>query len=147
MELSSYYLVFKSIHVIGIISWMAGLLYFYRLFVYHFNFGKDNSVHALLTLMEKRLFKYITVPAMLVSVAAGLLMIHLNPGLMTQRWFQVKIVAAFFMITVTFHGITPIRRFREKKFNKYSNVGLRLMNEVPTLLMILIVIMAIMRPF
>ena len=148
MQLAQHYLVLKTIHVVAIISWMAGLLYFYRLFVYHFTQGQNNaSIHSLLSVMETRLYQYITLPAMVVSMITGLAMIHANPSLMAQKWFQIKIVCVFFMITVTFHGITPLRRFKQKNFQKYSNIGLRMMNEVPTLLMIVIVIMVIMKPF
>lgn len=138
----------KCLHILGIISWMAGLLYFYRLFVYHFEFGKNNeSIHSLLSLMEKRLFRYITVPAMGVSVGAGLAMAYLNSTLFLQKWFLVKMVAVVFMIVNTFYGIIIIERFRIKKTNQYSSTKLRVMNEIPTLLMIVIVVMVIFRPF
>jgi putative membrane protein len=127
---------------------MAGLLYYYRLFVYHFEFGQKNeSIHSLLSLMEKRLYKYITIPAMLVAVISGLCMAYLNPALFNENWFRIKVTAALLMIGVTFHGISPLRKFQNKKFHPYSSKQLRIMNEVPTFLMILIVVMVILRPF
>lgn len=144
----STYPFFKCLHIIGVISWMAGVLYFYRLFVYHFDFGQnDKSIHSLLSLMEKRLFKFITLPAMVLSIIAGIIMILLNPILLTEKWFHIKLLGAALMILVTLYGFIPLKNFRERYFTGYSSRGLRFLNEIPTLLMILIVVMVFIRPF
>lgn len=146
--MSSFYLVFKCFHIIGVISWMAGLLYYFRLFVYHFEKGQNNeSIHNLLALMEKRLYFFITVPAMTVSVIAGLLMVYLNESLVSARWFQVKLIFGTLMCGVTFYGLLPLENFRRRNFQKYSSRSLRVINEIPTIFMIVIVIMVIIRPF
>lgn len=147
MELTYTYNIFKVIHIVGIISWMAGILYFYRLFVYHFDFGqKDRAIQNLLSLMEKRLIKYITIPAMTVSVLAGLVMVFLNLDLLNQRWFQLKMFGVLLMISMTLYGFLPMKNFKNHKFSSYTSFGLRVINEIPTLLMILIVALVILRP-
>lgn len=144
----SYYPIFKTIHIIGIISWMAGLLYLFRLFIYHFDYGQENpQIHSLLSLMETRLFKYITHPAMIVSTLAGVLMIYANPMLFAQNWFRVKFVCALLMIIVTGYSRHILNRFSQKSYQPYTSKTLRILNEIPTLLMIIIVIMVIIQPF
>ena len=79
------FLFFKWLHIIAVISWMAGILYLFRLFVYHAEKGqKSEENHELLTLMEKRLYRYITLPAMAISWVAGLAMLHYMPSFMSQ---------------------------------------------------------------
>jgi putative membrane protein len=127
---------------------MAGILYFYRLFVYHFDFGQKNeAIHSLFSLMELRLFKFITVPAMILSVLSGIIMISINPLLLSQKWFQIKLTGAVLMIFSTIYGLPLMKNFRNKRLQGYTSKQLRFLNEVPTLLMILIVVMVIMRPF
>ena len=142
------YSILKCIHILAIISWMAGLLYYYRLFIYHFEFGQTNqAIHSLLSLMEKRLFKYITVPSMIAAVITGVLMVIDNPSLIRALWFQIKFLCGLLMIGTTIYGLRLLRRFKNKNFKPYSSKKLRIMNEIPTILMILIVIMVILRPF
>ncbi len=148
MNLSSFYLWFKCFHILGIICWMAGLLYLYRLFIYHFDFGQNKEeIHSLFSLMEKRLYRYITVPAMLVSVIAGVGLILLNLSLLFQLWFQMKLASAVLMVLVTGWAGQIRKKFQSKDFNNNTSFRLRVMNEVPTLLMILIVILVVVRPF
>ena len=137
----------KSIHIIAIISWMAGILYLYRLFVYHRENEKTSvEIHTLLSLMEKRLLKYITIPAMILSIITGLTLVSLNPVYLNQLWFQIKAVCAMGMIGSTHAGFLIFKRFERKDFGSYTSRKLRILNEVPTLLMIIIVFMAIYRP-
>ncbi len=146
--MANLYLILKCVHILGVISWMAGLLYYFRLFVYHFDFGKKNeSIHSLLSIMEKRLYQYITLPAMVVSIFSGLFITYLNSMLLLEKWFQVKLIAGLLMTGFTLYGAIPLKRFRVKRFQNYSSFGLRVANEIPTLLMIIIVIMVIVRPF
>jgi putative membrane protein len=126
---------------------MAGLLYLYRLFIYHVDFGKYNtSVHHVLSIMESKLFKYITVPAMLASFVTGGSMTIINPGLFSQTWFIVKVACAVIMAAFTIFGFSILSRFHRQDFSRFSSLGLRLLNEVPTVLMVIIVIMVIIRP-
>jgi protoporphyrinogen IX oxidase len=143
-----FYNVFKTVHVIGIICWMAGILYLYRLFIYHFDFGKTSPpVHQLLSLMEKRLLKYITIPAMIVSVFTGLSMVFLNPLLLNAGWFQLKLLAVIMMIAMTLYCIFLMSKLKARTLKGYTSLKLRILNEIPTVLMILIVVLVILRPF
>lgn len=140
-------LAFKALHIIAIISWMAGILYLYRLFVYHREKGEgSDEIHNLLSLMEKRLLFYITLPALLVSLITGIFMVILNPGYLYQLWFQVKAICAIALIGATHAGYLIFKKFENKDFSNYTGKKLRFLNEVPTLLMIIIVFMVIFRP-
>lgn len=142
------YLFVKAVHVLSIISWMAGLLYLFRLFVNHFEKGQDNeSIHQLLQGMERKLYRYITLPAMVASVATGAVMMALNTYLFEEPWMHVKLLGVVLLIGVTFGGGHLVRRFEQRRFQAMTSRYLRILNEVPTLLMILIVAMVILRPF
>jgi protoporphyrinogen IX oxidase len=145
---TSFYLLLKTLHIVAIISWMAGLLYFYRLFVYHKEFGQgpNSSVHQLLVLMETRLYKFITIPAMIVSVATGLGMAAIQLHYFYELWFQIKMVSVLLLILVTLNGIVFIRKFKSYQTESLSSVQLRMINEIPTILMIIAVAMVIFRP-
>ena len=141
------YLGTKTLHIIAIISWMAGILYFYRLFVYHREHGeKSEEIQTLLTLMEIRLFRYITLPAMIVSVLSGAGLVYLNLHFLRQGWFHIKLFSVLLMILVTLNGFPLIKRFQSKDYLQISGLQLRIMNEVPTLLMVIIVAMVVFRP-
>jgi len=140
-------LALKALHIIAIISWMAGILYLYRLFVYHREKGTDREeIHSLLSLMEKRLLFNITLPALVVSLITGICMVILNPAYLYQLWFQIKATCALALIGATHAGYLIFKKFRRKDFRNYTGGKLRFINEVPTLLMIIIVIMVIFRP-
>ena len=142
------YLYLKSLHIIAVISWMAGLLYLYRLFVYHAQYGKSSSEKKeLLELMEQKLYKIITMPAMLLSWAFGLSLLHLNPSLLSQGWFHVKLTALVFMTGVTHMGAAYIKKLKKDIGLAPSHKKFRVLNEVPTLLMVIIVFMVILKPF
>ncbi len=139
----------KSLHVIAAISWMAGLLYLPRLFVYHVERGQIGSeAAATFKIMEFRLFKYIMAPAMSVTWVMGILLV-LTPGIVSlgsDIWFQAKFAA---VLGLTFcHGWLG-KRLREfaNDANTRSARTYRLVNEIPTILMIIIVIMVIVKPF
>jgi putative membrane protein len=127
---------------------MAGILYFYRLFVYHFEFGQMNQmIQELLSLMEKRLLKLITIPSMFVATITGGIMIFMNPALIKEKWFQIKLLSAVGMVLVTLFGFIVLKNFINFRFLKYSSIKLRFLNEIPTILMIIIVVMVVIRPF
>ena len=148
IELLAYaYLWIKSLHVISVIAWMAGMLYLPRLFVYHCDVKPGTAESARFKVMERRLFKFIINPAMISTWCFGLLLV-LTPGTMSwsDGWWQVKFTCV--ILLSGFHGALSAwrRRFRDDANRKPARFY-RMMNEVPTLLMIIIVIMVIARPF
>lgn len=139
------YLWWKAIHVMAIISWMAGLLYLFRLFVYHAQETLP-EVMARFEVMERRLLRAITTPAMVVALATGIAMLVQQPALLQQPFMHVKLALVVGMLAM--HGLGARwrkRLIREPAFA--SHRFFRVMNEIPTLLMIVIVIMIIVRPF
>ncbi len=143
----TWYRPILALHVIAIISWMAGILYLYRLLVYASENGNDHeTVRTLLKTMSRRLLKAITIPAMVVAWTAGLTMIALNHGLLQSSWFIVKLIAAIALTGSTMTAAKQVRLFQEDK-EIFSGKKFRILNEIPTLLMIIIVIMVIVRPW
>ena len=140
------YLWIKTIHIIAIISWMVGLLYLPRLYVYHSTARKNSRQDHTFRLMEKRLLKRIMTPAMITAILAGLTLIALNPQLLTQIWLQIKIILVLTLIVI--HGkFSAMRKTFINGTAKKSQNYYRIWNEVPTALMICIIILVIIRPF
>ena len=140
------YLLFKSLHLVSVISWMAGLLYLPRIFVYHAENNSEIKISEVFKVMEKKLFFYIMTPAMILSWLFGLLLIH-SIGIQQfgQTWMLLKII---FVIILTFYHFylgTVLKQFK-LDINKRSHKFYRLINEIPTLLLILIVFTAIFKP-
>jgi protoporphyrinogen IX oxidase len=135
----------KALHVIAVISWMAGMLYLPRLFVYHASAAVGSELSATLKIMEWRLLKFIMNPAMIVAWSAGLYLAWAG-NWHTAHWFQLKFVAVIAMSGV--HGFLAgrVRDFEQDK-NTRSPKFYRLINEVPTVLLIAIVILVIVKPF
>ena len=140
------YLSFKALHIIAVISWMAGILYLYRLFIYHTENQGDSSRTQLLSVMENRLYKYITVPAMLVSWFAALCMLSLNPALFKLGWFHAKLLLVIILTATTLYAWKIKQQLQQANF-RHTSRQLRFLNEVPTLLMIVIVLLVVFRPF
>ena len=139
------YLWVKALHLIAVMSWMAGLLYLPRLFVYH-SMVEVSSVRAqTFKLMERRLIKAIMNPAMFLSWGLGLWLLYKNPVLLVMPWMWVKFICVI-MMTVTHMVFARMRRQLEMN-NVLSDKTYRWWNEVPTVLMVIIVIMAIVEPF
>ena len=139
------YLLFKSLHLIAIISWMAGLLYLPRIFVYHSE--NDNEIiKTVFKTMERKLFYYIMMPAMLLSWFFGLLLIHeIGFENLAYFWLQLKLI---FVILLTFYHFylgSLLNQFKLDK-NKKNSKFYRYINEIPTLLLILIVFLVIFKP-
>ena len=137
----------KSLHVISMIAWMAGMLYLPRLFVYHCDVKRGTAESERFKVMERRLFKLIINPAMISTWCLGLLLVA-TPGIVDwgAGWWHVKLLCVFLMSGV--HGVLSVRRRdfladRNTKPQRYF----RILNEVPTRLMIIIVFMVIARPF
>jgi protoporphyrinogen IX oxidase len=144
--LVEHYLMIKSLHIISVIAWMAGLLYLPRLFVYHSQIDPESPSHALLKVMEKRLLRYIMNPAMIASLVFGLLLISITGALTSGGWMHAKFALLLGLFAV--HGmLAKYRKDFEQDRNIHGHKFYRVLNEVPTLLMIIIVFFAVMKPF
>ena len=141
-----YYEVIKALHILSVISWMVGLLYLPRLFVYHAESEIGTVRTETFKVMERRLFKAIMTPAMIASFIFGIWMIVINHGLIFETWFHVKIAAVLAMAAC--HGkFSKMRRLLENDIQPLSPKAYRIWNEVPTLLMIIIVFTSVLKPF
>ncbi len=139
------YLLFKSLHLISVISWMAGLLYLPRIFVYHSDASHD-SQKDVFKVMERKLYNYIMMPAMLLSWIFGLLLIHsLGFQIFSELWMQIKTVAILILTHYHFYLGKHIRLFANNKNEKTSKF-FRIINEVPTVLLIAIVFVVVFKP-
>ena len=139
------YLLFKSLHLIAIISWMAGLLYLPRIFVYHSE-NKNEIIKTVFKTMERKLFYYIMTPAMLLSWLFGLLLIHeIGFENLSYLWLQLKLIFVTLLTFYHFYLGLLLGQFKLDK-NKKSSKFYRYINEIPTLLLILIVFIVIFKP-
>ena len=140
------YLTFKALHLIAVISWMAGLLYLPRIFVYHSETKENRGQSETFKLMEKRLYFYIMNPAMVLSWVFGLLLIHsqgiLSLGLL---WMKVKIGLVIVLTAYHFYLLALLKEFQIDN-NTKSSKFFRFINEVPTILLIIIVFVVIFKP-
>ena len=140
------YLLFKSLHLIAVISWMAGLLYLPRIFVYHVENINDQNSKNIFKTMEKKLYFYIMMPAMILSWIFGLLLIHkLGFSVFNELWMQVKIILVIFLTSYHFYLGRCIIDFKNDQNTKTSKFY-RIINEVPTILLILIVFIVVFKP-
>jgi len=143
------YLLFKSIHLIAVISWMAGLLYLPRIFVYHSEAIKNNKSEDLMStfkIMERKLFIYIMNPAMIVSWIFGVLLIHtIGMDNFGSIWLQLKL--AFVIVLTIYHLFLfqCLRKFLDNT-NTYSSRFYRIINEIPTVLLIGIILVVVFKP-
>ncbi len=139
------YDVIKALHLISVISWMAGLLYLPRLFVYHAETTVGSVRAETFKVMERRLLKAIMNPAMIASFVFGIWMIVLAPGLLYEPWMHVKILCVLMMAGS--HGVfAKMRRRLENDEPLRPPRVYRIWNEVPTVLMVIIVFMAVVKP-
>tara|TARA_B100000029_G_C17428845_1_gene907110 strand:+ start:695 stop:1129 length:435 start_codon:yes stop_codon:yes gene_type:complete len=140
------YLILKSLHLISAISWMAGLLYLPRIFVYHVENFKKKETTDIFEIMEKRLYIYIMRPAMLFSWIFGIALIYLNGfDVLTNLWMQLKLL--LIIILSIYHEylgkcLNQLKNRTNTKTSKYY----RYLNEIPTVLLILIVFIVIIKP-
>tara|TARA_B100000965_G_scaffold58413_1_gene44550 strand:- start:4389 stop:4823 length:435 start_codon:yes stop_codon:yes gene_type:complete len=142
----NYYLLFKSLHLIAVISWMAGLLYLPRIFVYHSeNIENINSSNTF-KIMERKLFYYIMTPAMILSWIFGLLLIlNLDFSVLNQLWIQIKGILVILLTVYHFYLGKCVIRFSNDQ-NNNSSKFYRIINEIPTVLLILIIFIVIFKP-
>jgi protoporphyrinogen IX oxidase len=140
------YLLFKSLHLIAVISWMAGLLYLPRIFVYHVENKEKKEVTDIFEVMEKKLFFYIMRPAMIFTWIFGLILIYLNGiEIFSQLWIQIKIVLVI-LLSIYNDYLGKCLVSLKNNSNIRSSKFFRIINEVPTILLILVVFIVIFKP-
>ena len=139
------YLYFKSFHLIFIIAWMVSLLYLPRLFVYHSNVSKNSNSYNLFLLMEKRLIKIIAVPAMILTFLFGSILLKDQNELFYENYFIIKLLSVLVLIIYQVYLIYVYLAFK-KKLNKRSANFYKLINEVPTIFMIIIILLVVLKP-
>ena len=143
------YLLFKSIHLIAVISWMAGLLYLPRIFVYHSEAVQNNKSEDLIEtfkVMERRLLVYIMNPAMIVSWIFGILLIHtIGMDNFGSLWLQLKLVFVIILTIYHFYLFQCLRKFVENN-NSHSPKFYRIINEIPTVLLIVVILVVVFKP-
>ena len=141
----NFYLLFKSLHLIAVISWMAGLLYLPRIFVYHSEAYHDSQKQVFKT-MERKLYNYIMMPAMLLSWLFGVLLIYsLGFNIFQELWMQIKVVSV--LILTHYHFILGkyLQDFATDN-NRKSSRFFRIINEVPTIILIVVVFVVVFKP-
>ena len=139
------YLLFKSLHLIAVISWMAGLLYLPRIFVYHAENDNEIITNVFKT-MEKKLFYYIMTPAMILSWFFGLILIHeIGFNQLANLWLQLKLLFVILLTIYHFYLGSLLTKFKSD-LNEKTSKFFRFINEIPTLLLILIVFIVIFKP-
>jgi putative membrane protein len=143
--MAGFYPWIKAFHVIAVIAWMAGMLYLPRLFVYHCRAEKGSLQSETFKVMERRLLSAIVTPAMIATWLLGLTLGFLG-GWFDSGWLQAKL--AFVLALTAVHGLLArwVREFAADR-NRHSEKFYRIINEVPTFLMIVTVILAVVKPF
>ena len=140
------YLLFKSLHLIAVISWMAGLLYLPRIFVYHVENLNDQNSSSIFKIMERKLFFYIMTPAMILSWIFGLILILiLGIDVFFTLWVKLKLLFVILLTIYHFYLFKLLKDFSLNR-NTKSSKFFRILNEVPTILLILIVFIVIFKP-
>ena len=139
------YLLFKSLHLIAVISWMAGLLYLPRIFVYHSE-ADHESQKKVFKIMERKLYNYIMMPAMLLSWLFGVLLIHsLGFEVFSEMWMQIKAISVVILTYYHFLLGKYLNDFAINE-NKKSSKFYRIINEVPTIILIVVVFVVVFKP-
>ena len=140
------YLLFKSLHLIAVVSWMAGLLYLPRIFVYHVENKEKREATDIFEVMEKRLFYYIMRPAMILTWIFGVILIYLNGiEIFSQLWMQIKIVLVILLSAYNGYLGRCLSNLKSST-NTKSAKFFRIINEIPTVMLIIIVFLAIFKP-
>lgn len=143
----AYYSWILAFHVMSFMSWMAMLFYLPRLFIYHRENADSKAFTDVVEIQEYKLFKYIGAPAMWATIITGAVMLYLNPGIFQSGgWMHTKLLFVAFLIAYHF-SLENIRKILVDNPHYKSSKWLRFYNEVPTLLMIVIVIMVVVKPF
>ena len=139
------YLLFKSLHLIAVISWMAGLLYLPRIFVYHSE-AEDKSQKTVFKVMERKLYNYIMMPAMMLSWLFGILLIHsLSFSVFLELGMQIKTIS---VVILTYYHFTLGKYLNDFAIdnNQKSPKFFRIYNEIPTIILIVVIFVVIFKP-
>ena len=141
----NFYLLLKSLHLIAVISWMAGLLFLPRIFVYHSE-AKHDSQKEIFKIMEKKLYNFIMMPAMLLSWIFGIFLVHtLGFSIFSELWMQIKGASILILTYYHFYLGKHLRLFATNN-NNNSSKFFRIINEIPTILLIVIVFVVVFKP-
>ena len=141
----NYYFLFKSLHLIAVVSWMAGLLYLPRIFVYHSE-ASHESQKDIFKIMEKKLYNYIMMPAMLLSWLFGILLLHsITLSVFFELWMQIKIIA---VIILTYYHFTLGKYLNDFAIDKNEKTSkfFRIYNEIPTIVLIVVIFTVVFKP-
>ena len=140
-----YYDIIKSFHLVAVISWMVGLLYLPRLFVYHNDTKYNTDLDQIFLLMENRLLKIIMMPAIVLTYILGFTLVYYNNYLITEYYFILKI---FFVLFLTIFHLYLSRLYKsfEKGYRIKTTIFYKKINEIPTILMIIIILLVIVKP-
>jgi len=139
------YFFFKSLHLISVISWMAGLLYLPRIFVYHSE-ATHESQKDIFKIMERKLYNYIMMPAMLLSWLFGILLVHnITFSVFFELWMQIKIVS---VLILTYYHFTLGKYLKDFAIdnNQKTSKFFRIYNEIPTIILIVVIFVVIFKP-
>ena len=141
------YSLIKAFHIISMVAWMSAILYLPRLFVYHTTVKRNSEASKMLKIMEYRLQKFIMNPAMLFTIIFGVFLLKTN-GIInwTEKWIYFKLFGVFLLLVV--HNL--LGRYRKDFFldkNKHSGKFYKILNEVPTILLIVIILLVYLKPF
>ncbi len=142
----NYYLLFKSLHLIAVISWMAGLLYLPRIFVYHVENLEKKETTEIFEVMEKRLYFYIMRPAMILSWFFGIILIYINGiEIFSQLWMHIKL-GLVVLLTIYHEYLGVCLKSLKLNNNTKTSKFFRIINEVPTIILIFIIFIVIFKP-
>jgi len=142
----NYYLLFKSLHLIAVISWMAGLLYLPRIFVYHVENSEKKETTEIFEVMEKKLFFYIMRPAMIFTWIFGFVLIYLNGiEIFSQLWVQIKLVLVVLLSAYNDYLGKCLVSLKNNT-NTRSSKFFRIINEIPTIVLVFIIFIVIFKP-
>ena len=139
------YLLFKSLHLVAVISWMAGLLYLPRIFVYHSE-AEHESQKSIFKTMEKKLYNYIMMPAMILTWLFGILLIHsIGLSVFSELWMQIKTAAVVILTYYHFSLGNYLYKFANDDNQKTSKF-FRIYNEIPTIILIVVILFVVFKP-
>ncbi len=147
--MAEYYGYFKAFHIVGFVSWFSGLFYLVRMFVYHAEASdKPESIREdwkrQFSLMQWRVYKMIATPAMVITWLCGLSMIAINPAILQSTWMHIKLTLLVLLVLYHFYCKSIIIR-QESGIDKGTSINYRLLNELPTLFLVAIVLLAVLR--
>jgi len=145
MEITTIYNLLKSFHIIFMTTWMAGLFYLPRLFVYHSSTKKNSNQYQTFVLMERKLFSYIMNPSLILTWLFGAALIHITQSF-DEAWLLLKIIFVIFLTVFHIYCGKIIKNFKKKK-NTNKEKFYRIINEIPTIIFITIIFLVVLKPF